>query len=824
MRPTAHRSVLWIWLAGVAVIALAFVGPAVAQTPEDAAVKRAEAAAKAVAEKAAAEEEATQKEWNSREMARSATREISRSERKRSENALANLLSAQDDVQQKVTAAEAARQAADAEQDQDNKQTLLGAAAKADAEVAAAQKRLQKTLATMRAVAKRLVEDSRDADQAARELIVVENTLRDKMAATRAAQRVALELKAKAAEKAQAEAAQRALQELTVAEKALRDETAATGAAERAVLALKAKETAHAQAEAAWRAVRETEAVAAWEVQLWAGVQKSTAQQMVEQSGHAAQIATKIADAETEPDKKKALQQFAEEEATVKAAAEKLIAEKDVEIEAAVAQIYPLRAAAMGGLQPLSPDAWDYAKARHLLVRAGFGGTPQEVEKLCAMGLYKAVDYLVDFHRQPPASALLDAAPPLSADRLEKKLSNSFIRNQAAAERRSVEGGQFGRLRKWWLKRMVESPRPLQEKLTLFWHGHFAIQQSVVQNSYTLYHQNQLFREHAAGNFAGLLYGIVHDPVMIRYLDNNQNVKGHPNENLAREIMELFTMGEDQGYTEADIREAARALTGYAYDNNTGQFRLTLDKHDAGEKTVFGKKGNWTGDDLVHLILEQPSTARFIASRLFEFFAYKDPSPETVDRLAAVLRASQFELAPLLKNLFLSEEFYRGEAMGTKIKSPVQLVVGMLRDLGLKEVTDYGELDSVIQNMGQQLFEPPDVKGWRRGRSWISANRVLIRYNSAAELVQTVPHSGRRGVDLVALLEGNGCETAADVVDHLAKTCFAKPLNDQQREKLIVFLGQMPPRTQWADQRDEINGRLQALLILMISTPEYQMT
>jgi len=634
-----------------------------------------------------------------------------------------------------------------------------------------------------------------------------------------------LELQANAVDQAHAEAARRALQELAAAKDALDGDTAATEVAERAVVALKAKATEKAKAEAAWRAVREAEAIAAWEAQLWAGVHKNTANQIVEQTGHAAKIATDIAAAETEPDRKKALELFAEEETQAKAVGEKVIAEKNAAIEAAVAQIYPLRAAAMGGLKPLSPDAWDYAKARHLLVRAGFGGTQQEMEKLCSMGLYKAVDYLVDFHRQPPADAVLDAAPPLSADPLEEKLRQGFIRNQAAAARnRSVTGDQFGRLRQWWLKRLVESPRPLQEKLTLFWHGHFATQQSVVKNSYTLYHQNQLFREHAAGNFGGLLHGIVHDPVMIRYLDNNQNVKGHPNENLAREIMELFAMGEDQGYTETDIREAARALTGYTYDNNSGQFRVAHAKHDTGEKTIFGKKGNWTGDDLVRLILEQPSTARFVASRLFEYFAYREPNPETVDSLASVLRASRYELAPMLKNLFLSEEFYSPRATGTQIKSPVQLVVAMLRDLGVKKLTSYGELDGMIQGMGQELFEPPDVKGWRYGRSWISANRVLVRYNSAAKLVQTAPQPGQSGIDLVALLEGNGCKTAADVVDCLAKTCLVKPLNDQQRKKLIDFLGQLPPSPEWAGQRDEMNGRLQVLLVLMISTPEYQMT
>jgi hypothetical protein len=265
-------------------------------------------------------------------------------------------------------------------------------------------------------------------------------------------------------------------------------------------------------------------------------------------------------------------------------------------------------------------------------------------------------------------------------------------------------------------------------------------------------------------------------------------------------------------------------LTGYTYDNNTGQFRVALDKHDEGEKTIFGQKGNWTGDDLVTLILQQPPTARFVAGKAFEFFAYRNPSGETIEQLASVLRANQHELAPMLKNLFLSEEFYSDRAVGAQIKSPVELVVGLLRDLGVQELSNYAEVDGMIQEMGQELFEPPDVKGWRYGRSWISANRVLMRYNAAAKLVQAAPQPGQSGVDLVGILERGGCQSSTDAVDLFTKTCFARPLNEQHRKKLIDYLGPLPPPPEWAKQRDEINNRLRTLLILMISTPEYQMT
>jgi uncharacterized protein (DUF1800 family) len=487
--------------------------------------------------------------------------------------------------------------------------------------------------------------------------------------------------------------------------------------------------------------------------------------------------------------------------------------------------LYPVRAAASGGLKLLAPDQWDYGKARHLLVRAGFGGTPQEVTKLHNLGLHKAVDYLVEFYRQPGAATTFDPVPPQRTDPLVERLTVRTMSSRVAAAQKAVERGQVAGLRQAWLRRMVESPRPLQEKLALFWHGHFASQESVVQNSYTMFRQNQLFREHAAGNFGALLYGIVHDPAMLRYLDNNQNVKGRPNENLAREILELFSMGVDQGYTEQDIIEAARALTGYNYDDTTGGYRYFHDQHDDSEKTIFGQTGPWTGDDLVRLILERPETARFIARRLFEYFVYLDPDGATVESLATVLRVHHFDLEPLLNNLFMSEEFYSSRAMGNQIKSPVELVVGLMRDLGVRQVLNYGVLDSAISQMGMELLEPPDVKGWRYGRSWINSQRLFVRYNTVASLVSSVAQPrGQRGVDVLALLQAGGCQNGAEVVDYLAKACLVRPLSDTKRQELINYLGDLPPCPEWAGKRDELNPRLQALVVLMLSMPEYQMT
>jgi uncharacterized protein (DUF1800 family) len=748
-------------------------------------------------EEARKQEATVKEEENSREMARSATREIARSERSRSE-----------DVLKKWRIADAALQQAIAEQKPEDELTALRTA-------------VQERLTTVRDATVRLLADTIAANKASQELFVSEMALREKMAATRTVELRLLDEKAKAA-------AARTV-ELTLQE-AKENEAKA-----------QAKEAANLQ-----RELFELESLRVMEMQQWMAIRKDTAEELVEQSGDAARIAREIAAIETDAEQKQRLEQFAEQQDKEKAAADQIAVEAIQAVANADAEIYAFRAAALGGLKPLAPDQWDYAKARHLLVRAGFGGTPQEVEKLHALGLYKAVDHLVEFYRQPASGLTLDPIPPLATDPLQNKMRVHAVGNRSVGlDARTVEANQIVQLRRWWLQRLVESPRPLQEKLTLFWHGHFASQNSVVQNSYTMFRQNQFFRDHASGNFGALLYGIVHDPAMIRYLDNNKNVKGNPNENLAREILELFSMGVDQGYTEQDIVEAARALTGYNYDHATGTYRFLYAQHDTTDKTIFGKTGPWTGDDLVRLILERPETSRFIGRKLFEYFAHPDPDKATVDALAAVLKGRQYELEPTLKNLFLSEEFYSSRTMGQQVKSPVELMVGLLRDLGTqplvvhhaietplsksdgsrlvvdRSLTSYETLDLALQDMGMELMEPPDVKGWRYGRPWIDSQRLFVRYNAVASLIDAV---GQQGVDVVDLIQAAGCQNGAEAVDYLAKACLVRPLSDDKRNELIGHLGELPPSGEWAGQQNELNNKLRSVLMLMLCVPEHQMS
>jgi len=655
--------------------------------------------------------------------------------------------------------------------------------AKRESELDALRAELDERWTTFRKATDQMLEDSRISTKASEEVLIGDADIQAKMALSREAEQRLLEAKAAAAEKANAPDA------------------------------LNAR-----------LAVKQLELLRGMEAHQWPILRGHWAAEFVDDAHQAASLAKKIEEMETDAERKKALTQFAAEQETKQAETAKVVAETQKRAAAAEPKLYALRAAAHGGLPLLPPEEWDYAKARHLLVRAGFGGTPDEVEKLHKMGLYKAVDYLVEYYRQPGANIAFDPVPPLRGDPLHARMTVRTMTDRAVSQRRAVERGQVGALRQAWLRRMVESPRPLQDKLALFWHGLFASQDSVVQNSYTLHKQIQLFREHAAGNYGAMLYGIVHDPAMLRYLDNNQNVKGQPNENLAREILELFSMGVDQGYTEKDIIEAARALTGYTYDDATGAFQYVRALHDDTEKTIFGQSGNWTGDDLVRLILERPETSAFIAKRLFEYFARQDPEPEIIGSLATVLRVNQYDLEPMLKNLFMSAEFYSPRTMGSQIKSPVELVVGMYRDLGVRQGVNYGAIDGSIQQMGMQLLEPPDVKGWRYGRAWINSQRLFSRYNATASLVRTgATAGGQTGADVFALVQKGGCQDASQVVDFLVKACLLRPLTPEKRAELVNYLGELPPAPEWEAKRAELLPRLQSLVVLMISTPEYQM-
>src|SRR5882672_2431495 len=291
-------------------------------------------------------------------------------------------------------------------------------------------------------------------------------------------------------------------------------------------------------------------------------------------------------------------------------------------------------------LKALSSNKWSFTTAAHLLNRAGFGGPPPEIEKLAQLGPEQAVAHFVDYEKIPDSTPDPDWAKP-DPDRAEKFLAarraGEEERRRIQREEQQAQRQHLVELRGWWLKRMLQGPRPLQEKMTLFWHGHFGTSMEKVRDAYLMWRQNELFRRLATGNWREMLVEVAQDPAMLVWLDQAQSRKEHPNENFAREVMELFALGEGH-YTEKDITEAARALTGWSYERRTQKFVERPNWHDAGEKLIFGKRGNFDGEDVLETIVAQPQAARFITAKLWKFFAGEQPAGEIVSSLAATFR------------------------------------------------------------------------------------------------------------------------------------------------------------------------------------------
>jgi uncharacterized protein (DUF1800 family) len=395
-------------------------------------------------------------------------------------------------------------------------------------------------------------------------------------------------------------------------------------------------------------------------------------------------------------------------------------------------------------------------------------------------------------------------------------------------------------MQKWWMRRLIETPRPLEEKMTLFWHGHFATSFRTIENSYHMFKQNMLFRQHAIGNFGELLFAIIRDPAMIAYLNNNQSRKQHPNENLAREIMELFSLGIG-AYTEKDIKEGARALTGYTF--NDDEFVYRRNDHDDGNKVILGSSGNFDGDDFVKCILAQRACARYIARKLYKYFAadippleaaegdkHMDPSMRhAIDDLTSVMLASKYEIKPVLRRMFLSEHFYDMAIRNQQIKSPVQLVVGAIRSLNApyRDLSMLSAGDgSALSLMGQQLFMPPSVKGWDGGRSWINTSTLYVRQNILAFLLTGKKVQGYDAMsdsdkfDPAPLLEGlaqadPGADKDIDkVIDYLLRFTLGNA-STQSRADLHEFAA----GASTGATRDMITG----MLLLITAMPEYQL-
>ena len=484
-------------------------------------------------------------------------------------------------------------------------------------------------------------------------------------------------------------------------------------------------------------------------------------------------------------------------------------------------------------METLPATAWNREKAGVLLQRAGFGGPPAEVEALAAMQPWQAADSLLgspDLAQvEPPASL----AQPTLQDKLrsernrlnlldpktqEKKRQEIFRAVRAEQEKRLTE------LRGWWLQRMADPRTAAREKMVLFLHGHFATSEEKVKNPAVLYQQNRMFRERALGSWSDLVLGVAQDPAMLIYLDGARSRPEQPNENFARELFELFTLGEGN-YTEKDIREAARAFTGWsvqlrarpgeAVDEETHvpSFLNRPRWHDGKSKRIFGKTGNFDGADVIRLTLRQPAASRWIAGKLWRFYAGAAPSEKLHQELAAAWETHRGQLRPFLQAMWTHPEFYEPALARQRVKSPVEWLVGLCRQLE-RPLPAPALASEIAAQLGQKLFAPPNVKGWDGGIAWINTASLQRRYEYARWLVSgTQGLRDLAGMDLGRLAVQSGLlevpqsmiEGAATADAAAMKKAFAekrKAAARQARELLTLAPASLAPLTGPEDRQD----------------------
>jgi uncharacterized protein (DUF1800 family) len=465
--------------------------------------------------------------------------------------------------------------------------------------------------------------------------------------------------------------------------------------------------------------------------------------------------------------------------------------------------------------RPSEESPWDIKKVGHLYRRATFGATSDELDHALRAGPDGAIDELLR-ERSDPNQQVYDV------------LSRTI--------RQSNNGDQ---LSSYWLYRMLYSPQPLREKITLFWHNHFATSNRKVNNAGYMLSQYELMRRHALGNFKTMLEEMSFDPAMMVWLDTVQSRRGRPNENYARELMELFSLGihnprrpEQRNYTEQDIREAARAFTGLVIDNGRGVFREN--EHDATDKTVMGQRGRWRPNDVVRICLDQESAPYFIVSKLFRFLVSDTvpATPELLEPLAAEFRRSNFNFGALVETILRSNLFFSPQVYRTRIKWPVDFALGIVRALeghverpGQQQRFGTAALSSSLEGLGQRLFYPPSVAGWDAGRAWLNGQTLLFRQNLGLALTSTLDDRFGRRTDPARLVRQHNRRSDADVVDFFLRLFLQSDVPAQARERLVDYSRQARKQTVpvfWTSD-DADDHRVRAVCHLALCLPEFQL-
>jgi uncharacterized protein (DUF1800 family) len=415
--------------------------------------------------------------------------------------------------------------------------------------------------------------------------------------------------------------------------------------------------------------------------------------------------------------------------------------------------------------QPLL-DADD---ARFFLTRVGFAPDSGELAQYVGLTRAQAVDHVLASTRTEALTPLPDwVSEPIPTREIRKTWTDAQRRD---AQKLRIR--RYGILRAWWVREMLSTPSPLTERMTLFWHNYFTSGQDKVRFAQQMAQQNRLLRRDALGNFGALLHEIAKDPAMLQYLDGASNRKGRPNENFAREVMELFTLGEGH-YTQRDVSEAARAYTGWSLDPDTQAYVWRAGQHDEGDKTVLGQTGPFDGDQVLDILLARPETASFVTTRLWREFVSDTPDPARIAPIAAQFRASHYDIKVALRGLFMSDVFWDDGTRGVLVKSPAEFVIGTLRafDIGYDTTAPFA---ARIRALGENLFYPPNVKGWPGGTVWINSSTLLARKQFVEQLFRATEAAGPRQM-------GTPASTARDAPD----TTQALPM-----QRAMARVGQM---------------------------------
>lgn len=435
--------------------------------------------------------------------------------------------------------------------------------------------------------------------------------------------------------------------------------------------------------------------------------------------------------------------------------------------------------------QPTPDQPWNLKRVVHLHRRAGFAANWAEIRRDLAEGPEAAV------------TRLLTGGADAEFERMSAAIGDAAVGSENPA-----------RLKAWWIYRMLFSPDPLGERLALMWHNHFATSQEKVKNLAAMREQNEIFRQLARAPFGDLLPRVIKQPAMLAWLDADTNRKGHPNENLARELMELFTLGEGH-YTEHDVREAARALTGWTVKR--GKFHVVSEAHDSGLKTILGGREIADGDDLLKLLLEHPTAADRLAWRLCRtFLAEEVASQEQIDKLATQLRDSQLDIGNAVETILRSRLFFSEQNIGRRIMGPVEYVVSTVRGLEMFEPSPSTLLLAErTAGMGQDLFYPPNVFGWDEGKAWINSRTLIARSNFIHALCRGKCHLPQLAFDPRTL-----GETSSDSVTETKLSEIVRG----------VFFGE-PPNADDSTNNTKPLSREQAIGILseLLSSPKAQL-